>query len=145
MFALGLSLASHAQTGVPEEGYNFTRVSGVSMLPTLKSGDVTVVYEDYPYRRLRVGDVVIVNSEKGYSVIHRIVRRDRGARWVTKGDNNRCEDREKLTQDNFGGLALVDDSIARYQKFVAENHNELIPELVSEHVALANTLGTLEK
>jgi len=142
VLALGLSFVGQAQTGIPEEGYNYTRVSGVSMLPTLQSGDVTVVFEDYPFSRLRVGDVVIMNSEKGYNVIHRIVRRHRGGRWITKGDNNRYEDREKLTSNNFGGLALVDDSIHHYKKYVTKADGA-IPSAIREHVALANTQGTL--
>ena len=99
--------------------YNFTRVSGNSMLPTLQSGETAVVYKAYPFKKLRVGDIVIINSEKGYNVIHRIVRRYRGGLWVTQGDNNRREDREVLTKKNFGGLALVDTSMERYQKYVA--------------------------
>lgn len=66
------------------------------MLPTLKSGKTAVVYKAYPYKRLRVGDIVIIESEKGFSVIHRIVRRYRGGLWVTQGDNNKREDREVL-------------------------------------------------
>ena len=100
--------------------YNITRISGNSMLPTLQSGETAVVYKAYPFKKLRIGDVVIIESERGYNVIHRIVRRARGGAWVTQGDNNRHTDREVLKQDNFGGLALVDESMVRYQKYLAK-------------------------
>lgn len=99
--------------------YNITRISGNSMLPTLKSGETAVVFKAYPFKKLRIGDVVIIESKRGYNVIHRIVRRSRGGTWVTQGDNNRHEDREVLKNSNFGGLALVDESMVRYQKYLA--------------------------
>lgn len=91
------------------------RVSGSSMLPTLKSGEMTTVYKKYPYRKLHKGDVVVVKSEKGYSVIHRIVRRYRGNLWVTQGDNNAREDHEVLSPENYGGLALVGELALVYR------------------------------
>ena len=133
------TFANAVSTKTNSSEYQFTRVSGCSMLPTLNSGDVAVVYKAYPYKKLRVGDVVIVKSERGFSVIHRIVRRYRGGMWVTQGDNNNREDREVLTQDNFGGLALVDDSMARYQKYVAAIGGS---EEGMMKVAFANTQNT---
>jgi len=126
-----------------ENGYNFTRVSGVSMLPTLKSGDVAVVFEDYPYRSLKVGDVVIVKSENGPNVIHRIIRHYRGSLWITKGDNNRFEDREVLSFSNYAGLALVDESINHYNEYIGKI--KLAPDygIDKNQVALANTGDTI--
>ncbi|MDD4348463.1 MAG: signal peptidase I [Opitutales bacterium] len=117
--------------------YASIRICGNSMLPTLKSGEVTTVYKKYPYRELRKGDVVIVESEKGFSVIHRIVRRYRGNLWVTQGDNNDREDREVLSPKNFAGLALVGEStLARYNQHIAIAHASA-PESLT--VAKANT------
>ncbi len=118
--------------------YQMTRVSGKSMLPTLKSGETAVVYKAYPFKKLRVGDVVIIESTKGYNVIHRIVRRYRGGTWVTQGDNNKHEDREVLTHKNFGGLALVDESVVRYQKYLASIGGEK-KEAEKTLVAMADT------
>ncbi|MBN2235691.1 MAG: signal peptidase I [Opitutales bacterium] len=117
--------------------YASIRICGNSMLPTLKSGEVTTVYKKYPYRELRKGDVVIVESEKGFSVIHRIVRRYRGNLWVTQGDNNEREDREVLSPKNFAGLALVGEStLARYNQHIAIAYASA-PESIK--VAKANT------
>ena len=113
-----ITLGNAASNKVNSSEYEFTRISGNSMQPTLNSGEVAVVYKAYPYKKLRVGDVVIVRSERGFNVIHRVVRRYRGGLWVTRGDNNNREDREVLSEENFGGLALVDDSMARYKQYV---------------------------
>lgn len=121
--------------------YQITRISGNSMLPTLKGGETAVVYKAYPFKKLRIGDVVIIESSKGYSVIHRIVRRHRGGTWVTQGDNNRHEDREVLKSGNFGGLALVDESMVRFQSYLAS----ITPELDSNEstkVARADITST---
>lgn len=100
--------------------YQYTRISGSSMLPTLKHGEMTVVYKAYPYEKLRAGDIVIIESERGFSVIHRVERRYRGQLWVTKGDNNKKEDYEVLSPKNFGGLALVGAStLKRYESHLA--------------------------
>ncbi len=99
--------------------YQYTRISGQSMLPILKNGDIAVIYKAYPYRKIRIGDVVIIKSKRGYNVIHRIVKRYRGGTWVTKGDNNDREDYEVLTKKNFGGLALIGEGLNRYNKYLA--------------------------
>ncbi len=121
VLATSCVLSSANAINVKPEGrdYQITRISGNSMLPTLKGGETAVVYKAYPFKKLRIGDVVIIESEKGYSVIHRIVRRHRGGTWITQGDNNRHEDREVLKSSNFGGLALVDESMVRYQNYLA--------------------------
>ncbi len=122
-----------------DNDHQMTRVSGGSMLPTLKSGETTVVFKAYPFQKIRIGDVVIIENSKGESVIHRVVRRNRGGTWVTQGDNNPYEDRETLSSQNFGGLALVDESIVRYQKYLAE----MAPKRkMTDMIALADTSAT---
>jgi signal peptidase I len=127
--------------------YQITRISGNSMLPTLNSGEVAVVFKAYPFSKLRIGDVVIIESERGYNVIHRIVRRHRGGTWVTQGDNNRNEDREVLNSKNFGGLALVDESMVRYQNYLASIGGANINDQAAVKVAMADTssAGRLER
>jgi signal peptidase I len=137
---VSMTLSVHAEEA--NGSYEFTRISGNSMLPTLKSGEMAVVFKSYPFEKLRIGDVVIIESDRGFSVIHRIVRRNRGGTWVTQGDNNAREDRELLGQDNFGGLALVDESMVRFQKFVSK----MSPEAASSlKVALADKTAAVER
>ena len=104
------------------------------MLDTLKPGENTISYKVYPYRKLRISDIVVYNSERGFSVIHRISRRYRGGLWITKGDNNRRADRELLGSDNFRGLALVDSgSIKRFRKLM-EDKSEQIPNDIENYM-----------
>jgi len=137
-----LTLASFSNAQSFDPDYQITRISGNSMLPTLQSGDTATVYKAYPYKKLRVGDVVIIESERGYNVIHRIVRRYRGGTWVTQGDNNAREDREVLSKKNFAGLALVDQSIGRYQNYLASI--EKAPAKIDQ-VAMADKSATLSR
>jgi signal peptidase I len=138
LFALVASVSAQTQ----DAHFEYTRVSGNSMLPGLKSGEMTVICKSYPFEKLRIGDVVIIESERGFSVIHRVVRRHRNGTWITQGDNNPRADREVLSSSNFGGLALVDESVARFNKYVAS----LNPEIAANHkVALADKSATVER
>ena len=134
-----LSAATANSTLNADSDYQMTRISGSSMLPTLKSGETAVIFKAYPFKKVRIGDVVIIENSKGYNVIHRVVRPNRGGTWVTQGDNNRHEDREILSSHNFGGLALVDESMIRYQEHLAKvtPQNEKI-----DRVAMADTTAT---
>ncbi len=134
-----LSAANANSTLKADSDYQMTRISGSSMLPTLKSGETAVIFKAYPFKKVRIGDVVIIENSKGYSVIHRVVRRNRGGTWVTQGDNNHHEDRETLSSQNFGGLALVDESMVRYQEHLAQSTSQSIK---TERVAMADTTAT---
>ena len=68
-------------------------VSGVSMEPTLKAGDIAITRE-VPPSEIKVGDVVQFKLE-GSSVLHRVIEiRQEGGQFifVTEGDNNKVED-----------------------------------------------------
>lgn len=136
---LAVLLLSCAQGASNCDGKDFyvTRIEGDSMLPTLQTNDVTVINRAYPYRKLRRGDIAIIRSDYGYNVIHRIIRRHRGGKWITRGDNNRREDYVILTADNYGGLALVgESSIARHNRFLvkrAEQNEKKHTQLVAEN------------
>jgi signal peptidase len=60
----------------------FVIVSGISMEPTLYSGDLVILHEQPEYR---VGDIVAYRVEGG-NVIHRIVETE-GERFILQGDN----------------------------------------------------------
>ena len=61
----------------------FVIVSGVSMEPTLYSGDLVILHEQPEYQ---VGDIVAYKVTNG-NVIHRIVGVE-GERFILQGDNN---------------------------------------------------------
>lgn len=77
-------------------------VEGNSMLPTLYSGDLVVIYKPPP-QNIRVGDIIVYRSPlTGRLVIHRVIEINPCSGsycYVTKGDNN-------LHPDNSPVLAL---------------------------------------
>lgn len=75
------------------------RVFGRSMLPTLKHGQ-DVYCAPVPFNMLKIGDIVAFTNKNHYTTIHRIVRR-KGPFWITKGDNNKREDRTLLSFTNY--------------------------------------------
>lgn len=75
------------------------RVSGISMLPTLETGDLVVI-QNVSVSSLKVGDIIVYGppcSISGESVIHRVVGIS-SAGLTTKGDNNPYTDQS-------GGIA----------------------------------------
>jgi hypothetical protein len=75
---------------------------GPSMNPTLKSGDGIKVIP-YGKRKIRIGDVIVFPSPKGYhNVVHRVISVDsQGIR--TRGDNNTNIDPWALSHDGIIG------------------------------------------
>ena len=75
---------------------------GPSMNPTLKSGDgINVI--PYGKRKIRIGDIIVFPSPKGYhNVVHRVVSVDpQGIK--TRGDNNSNIDPWTLSHDGIIG------------------------------------------
>jgi len=91
-----------AMLAPPELGGStrYVILDGSSMEPSLRAGDLAVVRSD---GRVEKGDVVLYNhTELGAHVLHRVVR-DRGGRYVLKGDNNDFLDDVQLTADEIEG------------------------------------------
>lgn len=83
----------------------YVGVSGHSMLPTLRSGDLTIVKKQARYE---VGDVVAYTIPEGQpgagmKIIHRIVGGDGNNGFVTQGDNNGYTDMWHPTDDQVVG------------------------------------------
>lgn len=74
--------------------------NGISMLPSIQSGDLVIARAASEYE---VGDVVAFHSDVvNTTVLHRVVEVD-GEQLVTKGDNNSWFDPELPTQDDVLG------------------------------------------
>lgn len=80
------------------------RIFGHSMMPTLEHGQ-EVYCQPVPFHKLKIGDIVAFTNKNNYAIIHRIVRR-RGPFWITKGDNNKREDRQLLSFTNYIGKVI---------------------------------------
>ena len=89
-------------------------VEGNSMLPTLYSGDLVVIYKPRP-QDIRMGDIVVYRSPlTGRLVIHRVIeinKCDNSYCYITKGDNN-------LHPDNSPVLALEPSTGIPYKDVV---------------------------
>lgn len=70
--------------------FNISIVSGNSMLPTLRSGDIVVGFSTY-LSKFNINDTVICCFTFSHCVIHRVVNFS-AAHIVTKGDNNPLPD-----------------------------------------------------
>ena len=77
-------------------------VRGDSMAPLLSDGTVIVI-KPVAYETLTAGENVAYTNRQGEQVIHQLVRRE-GPNWVARGINNRGEDPDRVTPDNFIGI-----------------------------------------
>lgn len=82
------------------------RVNGDSMAPTLFSGELLhVVPPEIASGRPRIGDLIVVRRGDEL-VTHRLVGQ-RGAAWLTLGDNRRALDPPVVPEDVLGRVAAV--------------------------------------
>lgn len=91
---------------VQAAGVRILAVSGNSMAPLIRNGDVVLIARAWSGGN--VGDIVLVQRPSdGELLLHRVIDRDRGWR-TTKGDASSSPDSERITDAQLlGGLALV--------------------------------------
>lgn len=77
-------------------------VNGDSMRPVLNSGDK--LWIRFAKRRPRLGEIVLFYTGNGY-VVHRVVKRLKSGRLVTKGDGNFMWDSTLIREDDVVGFA----------------------------------------
>ncbi|MBD5483202.1 MAG: hypothetical protein HDR15_11890 [Lachnospiraceae bacterium] len=77
-------------------------VNGDSMRPALNSGDKLWIH--FARRRPRLGEIVLFYTGSGY-VVHRVVKRLKSGRLVTKGDGNYMWDGTLIREDDVAGFA----------------------------------------
>lgn len=83
---------------------SYVNIRGISMEPTLETGDLLVMRQQSAYS---IGQVVAFRSDMGGAVVvHRIVATD-GDRYLLKGDNNTFLDRYTPTADEILGAEVL--------------------------------------
>lgn len=83
---------------------SYVNVRGISMEPTLSTGDLLVMRQRDSYD---VGQIVAFRSDMGGAVVvHRIVATD-GERYLLKGDNNTFLDRYTPTAEEILGAEVL--------------------------------------
>jgi len=103
---LAIILLSGCATAPPTKIYTpdirtYTITCCGSMLPEISNGDMVHIDFNYPFEKLKVGDIIDFRAGDRY-ILHRIIRKNNKG-WVTKGDNNRFEDGVVTNEDNFRG------------------------------------------
>lgn len=79
------------------------RVTGGSMRPALRPGDIAVVARG---RKVNIGDIVLFHSGES-QVLHRVERLMPGGRVVTRGDANPVHDVVPATPQAIQGTVVV--------------------------------------
>lgn len=86
-------------------GYkSFVIVSG-SMEPTILKQDAILV-KVVPEEEIKVNDIISFTTKNQTNVTHRVIgiEKENGIkRYITKGDNNNTEDKEKITYEQIEG------------------------------------------
>lgn len=89
-------------------GYRSFLVQSGSMEPAIMTGDIILIHSQGNYVK---NDVVTFHGTDGRIVTHRIIeilQKDRKSFFSTKGDANRSEDEDSITQDKIiGKVSLV--------------------------------------
>ena len=107
---------------------SFTFVNGVSMEPTLHTGDLAIVIPQATYA---VGDIISFRPAVGAqgAIIHRIVGGDAASGFVLRGDNRETDDLDRPTADKLVGRAAV--TIPKIGWVIDTMRNPLILALIA--------------
>lgn len=114
-------------------------VSGESMLPVLKDGDIVVFTKAADYE---VGDIAVFDIPEGVgagqSVIHRIVGGSAEQGWSLQGDNRDMQDPWLVPDSRITGTPrFVIPGGTKWLRFAADRSPFIIAGLVTLTVAVA--------
>ncbi len=84
--------------------FELTVVTGASMEPALRVGDVVV---SIPWREPAAGDVIVFEADDLGRVVHRVVRVGADGVLVTRGDANRHTDRCGVRPGSVRGTVVA--------------------------------------
>ena len=102
---VAVSLTVLAVVGAAVPGWNATVVASSSMEPAVRRGDV-VIFGRSEMSEVGVG-TVIVFSDHGTSMVHRVVKVNEDATLTTKGDANPSADTSHVTDDDLSGTGFL--------------------------------------
>lgn len=89
-------------------GYKSFLVQSGSMEPAIMTGDIIIIHPQDSYVK---NDTITFSGSEGRTVTHRIAEEEKKngeQHFLTKGDANRSQDEDSITQDKIiGKVALV--------------------------------------
>jgi len=100
-------------------------VSG-SMEPEIPTGSLCFIDKRVTYNQVSSGMIIAFSSSDGTMITHRVTRSTKGG-WATKGDANKVEDPQVVTQSNYVGRnikhipkigAIIDSARSGSGKFI---------------------------
>ena len=82
-----------------------------SMRPSLSANDIIYLDRNYPYYKLKKGDIIAYYDPEcniSYGLLHRIheLSTNDPKEWIIKGDNNPSVDPFNLTEKNYNGKLI---------------------------------------
>lgn len=102
-------------------------LSGSSMVPALRSGDVALIYKPH-IAEVQVNDLVAFRAADQSIIVHRVVEKgvdSSGSTYVvTKGDSNQWNDKERTDESNYVGK--VYQILPKAGTFITTLQNPLI-------------------
>ena len=104
-------------------GYTSFVNIGTSMLPEIQVGDMVIVHEEESYK---IGDIISYENDDEITVTHRIIDKD-GKKYITKGDNNKFTDGEKVARkDIYGKVVFTIPKVGHFITYVNNNKENLL-------------------
>ncbi|WP_419749591.1 signal peptidase I [Terrisporobacter petrolearius] len=85
-------------------GYKTYTVLSGSMEPTFKPGDL-IITKNKNRCNIEVEDIATFKDAKGTVITHRIIGKSNEG-YVTKGDNNKVEDKDIINEENIVGKVV---------------------------------------
>lgn len=105
----------------PSENPAVIHFKGHSMFPFLRPGDRLII-EQRPSRPLRPGDIVLLGDNQSIShgyTAHRIIKKVKAKRFITKGDNMWLSDSATRAIDEIKGRVVL---IIRNRRLISLTH-----------------------
>jgi signal peptidase I len=102
MIASVCSMSANSSQSATSPKFFRSQLHGVSMHPTIKSGEY-IVYQSVSIEELKPGDIIVfIDRRSGEKICHRVDSIESGL-IKAKGDNNRFRDRGMITSENLIG------------------------------------------
>lgn len=106
-------------------GYKSFIITTNSMEPSIKNGDA-ILTKKTKAEYLKEGDVITYNRDNK-SITHRIIKVEKennSYSFVTKGDNNNVEDKQKIKYDEIEGKKLI--TFPKFGYIIQAAENQLV-------------------
>ena len=95
-------------------------VGSGSMEPKISTGDAIILTKVKSSSELEIGDVIAYKNKENVTIVHRITKKEDNY-FVTKGDNNKVEDKIKITIDDIEGKVILNIPYIAYPSILINN------------------------